>query len=105
MRDERAEVRGSLTDCTKGGVGSDTPLPQREAIMRITISGARYTPKWETLQAAINQTMHPDGDKNGKIIRIQRPDGGCGYREPGIYNLDFRVEGNIVPIVLEVTQD
>ena len=56
--------------------------------MKIRIEGARYTPEWETLQNAIRQSTGRDG----KLTRISRKDGRCGYREPGEYELTLICE-------------
>ena len=69
--------------------------------MDITITNCRYTPKWVTLQSLIRETTH---DKKATITRISRPDGHCGYREPGEYDLAARLgAGDSLNIRLTVT--
>ena len=67
--------------------------------MKITITGCQRTPRWETLQEVIRQTTKL---ARGFLTRIRRKDGGCGYREPGEYELTFRDDDNIIPIELVV---
>lgn len=71
---------------------------------KIKIEGfGRYTPKWETLQQCICEMFQPDGDKIGRLIKIHRTDGKCGYRDLGLYELYFlHNDGSVVCINLEV---
>ena len=71
-------------------------------MLEITIKGARYTPKWDTLQTAVREMIHPDGDSDATLVKISRPDNKCGYREPGVYELNVRVDGDIMPLKLTV---
>jgi len=68
--------------------------------MEITITHCRYTPKWETLQTVIREATN---DESATLTRIRREDGGCGYREPGVYNLGVRRDNQtILPIKLTI---
>jgi hypothetical protein len=66
--------------------------------MKITITDARHTPKWETLEQAIQEAT----DTNGQLTRINRKDGGVDYRAPGEYELTYTVKGEETPIELTV---
>ena len=67
--------------------------------VKITITHAKYTPKWETLQAMLREAI----DANGVITRISRPDRRSNYRAPGKYAVDFRLkDGTVTPVDLEV---
>ena len=62
--------------------------------LTITIAGVRRnTPSWETIERLIRDTLAedwgPDREFGGKLTSISRVDGGCGYREPGQYELTF----------------
>jgi hypothetical protein len=68
--------------------------------MKITITHCRYTPKWSTLQEVIREVTN---DESCVISRIQRHDKGCGYRDPGEYELDVRRNNEtILPVKLTV---
>lgn len=68
--------------------------------MKIVIEHCRYTPKWDTLQQMLREAT---ADESATITRINRPDRQCGYREPGIYEIDVRRDNNtILPVTLEV---
>ncbi len=56
--------------------------------MRITMTGCRQTPSWETLQDALRQAT---GDERALLTRISRDDNGANYRAPGVYTLTLRV--------------
>ena len=67
--------------------------------VKITITHAKYTPKWETLQAVLREAI----DAQGVITRIARPDRKCNYRAPGKYDVDFRLkDGSVTAVDLEV---
>lgn len=58
--------------------------------MKITFEGCRYTPSWTTLQSAIRETMGMDDETlHGRLTRIARRDRHCGYRDPGVYDVNF----------------
>jgi hypothetical protein len=68
--------------------------------MKITITDAKRTPSWETLQTVVREVT---GSEYGKFIRIARPDGKCDYGAPGVYNVSFRTDGwDIIEIELTV---
>lgn len=66
--------------------------------MRITISNAKYTPRWEDIQHVISSAL----DTDGVLTRIRRIDGGCNYRAPGRYDLEYFDGRNIVKVEYEV---
>lgn len=68
--------------------------------MEITITHARYTPSWETLQQMIREATN---EPNGRLIRINRTDRGVDYRSPGNYQLEFEQSNDaVLPITLNV---
>ncbi len=68
--------------------------------MQITITHCRYAPNWHSLEHVIRDVTNEDA---GRLIRISRRDGGCGYREPGVYDLGFRQSNDtVLPITLTV---
>jgi len=68
--------------------------------MKIVIEHCRYAPKWDTLEMLLREATN---DQSATITRLNRPDGQCGYREPGIYELDLRRDNNTtLAITLEV---
>lgn len=70
--------------------------------MRITISRALYAPTWTALQEVVRQALD---DEAGRFVRIARSDGKCGYRDIGVYAVEFLPSvGDMVLIHLEVTQ-
>lgn len=72
--------------------------------MTITITGCKkHTPKWETIQQVIRETMNIDGENNGRLTRISRRDGGTNYRDPGEYDLTFIPNvGDAITIALDI---
>ncbi len=67
--------------------------------MKITITDCKYTPSWETLEQVLREAT----DRLvGQIVRISRKDKGCGYREVGEYEVDFRNEEGTTRIDLSV---
>lgn len=71
--------------------------------MEITITHARYAPRWTMLQDMIRTvTANP----SARLIGILRDDGGCDYRAPGGYTVRvdqdngtiLTVKLNIVPV-------
>lgn len=67
--------------------------------MKITIENCRFTPKWETLEQAVQEAL---GEPRGKFTRISRPDRHANYRSPGKYELDFNTGTESISILLEV---
>lgn len=68
--------------------------------MQITIDHCHYTPKWETIQQVIREATNKP---NGRLVKIERADGKCDYRQPGTYHLGFEQNNTtILPITLEV---
>jgi hypothetical protein len=67
--------------------------------MNITITGARYAPRWDTLQVLIREMM---ADPSATIVRISRLDGGCDYRALGRYALGVRTGDVVSSGTLEV---
>ena len=67
--------------------------------MKITITHCRYAPRWDSLQTVIREATNDQGE----FIKIRRRDGGCDYRNPGVYDLDFKqANKTILPIVLTI---
>ena len=69
--------------------------------MEIVITNCRYAPSWDSLQTVIRDAVN---DPEGTIVRITREDNGCGYREPGKYNLSFLAgdRQTSLPILLNI---
>jgi hypothetical protein len=68
--------------------------------VKITITHARYTPRWESLQTIMREATN---DPKATLVRISRVDGGADYRKPGIYELGLRQDNGVLLCVLEVT--
>ena len=68
--------------------------------MEITITHCRYAPKWESLEQVIREATN---EPEGRLVKIDRADGRCNYRNPGLYHLRFEQSNNtLLPIRLEV---
>ena len=68
--------------------------------MKITITNASLTPRWESLQTIIREST---GDESANLIRISRDDNGCDYRKTGAYTLGVRMENDsMMPVMLTV---
>ena len=68
--------------------------------MEITITHCRYAPKWESLQTVIREATN---DHGGRLVKIDREDGGCNYRETGVYHLLFKQNNDTsLPIRLNI---
>ena len=69
--------------------------------MEIAITHCRCTPRWDSLQTIIRESTN---DESATLIRINRPDGCCDYRRPGVYELDVLIRNQtILPVKLTVT--
>ncbi len=68
--------------------------------MKITITECTYAPSWVTFEKMVQEATN---DSNVRLIGINRPDRGCGYRLPGFYNVKFRKsDKSILNVELEV---
>lgn len=56
--------------------------------MKITITGAKQTPNWRTLEKVVQQIMQ---DRKCRISRLVRPDGKYRYHDLGRYEVDCRM--------------
>ncbi len=72
--------------------------------MMIAITGARFTPGWETLQQVIREVVGEEAP-DGLLTRIRRVDGQCNYRAPGLYDVEYvPLRGDVIKIVLDVKE-
>lgn len=77
----------------------------------LNLEGSRFTPSWELLDALIRSAYHGCSPTHGntececflphgRLIQIHRRDRGCGYREPGDYDLTYDREDGSAPLLL-----
>lgn len=70
--------------------------------MKITVEGSypnRSATFWTEIEKAIGVLT---GESTGRLTRIARPDGGCSYRDYGVYELTFTAAWSEHAITLEL---
>lgn len=69
--------------------------------MRIDITGAKWSPKWETLQSVVRECLSAD---KLAFTHIDRVDEGPDYRAPGSFNIIAETHKAAMPssIIIEL---
>jgi len=67
--------------------------------MEITITQCTNAPKWETLEQIIREVT---ANQRGRLVKIDREDGRCDYRAPGVYNIGFQDNNTFLSVRLNV---